>query len=168
MPGSGKSAVVQVLRACGVDAHDADGNDFRKWRDIETGEIVEHAPDPTAEWQPKHQLVLVPERVEALRPSDPEHLVVLAGHVPNEAECLHLFDGVIAIAVDDETLRARLRDRPGRSFGKTPEVRDAIVSWNRASAAHFERIGAQVVDGTMPLADVAEGVLQALRAPHPR
>lgn len=159
VPGAGKSAVVEVLRTRGVDAHDADDEGFRKWRHIESGEVTNSPPDPTVEWQPQHQLVLLPDRVAALKSVVADRLVVLAGHVPNEAECLDLFDIVVAIVVDDETLRRRLRDRPGRSFGKTPEVRDVILSWNKAAAAHYERIGARVVDGTLPLDDVANAVL---------
>lgn len=163
VPGAGKS-VAETLRDRGFDAHDADSDNFRMWRHIETGAFVDSPgpPDPTVEWQPHHQLVLVPDRVAALRTNAADRVVLLAGHVPNEDECLELFDIVVAIAVDDETLRRRLRDRPGRAFGKAPEVRDVILSWNRAAGAHYDAIGARVVDGTLPLDDVADAVLRAL------
>ena len=162
IPGAGKSAVAVALRARGFESHDADDDGFRKWRHIETGDVVDRPPVPNAEWQPEHQLVLIPDRVAELKVKAVDRVVVLAGHVPNEDECLHLFDVIVAIAVDDETLRARLRDRPGRSFGKTPEVRDAILSWNREAAVHYERIGARVVDGTLPLDDVVDAVVRAV------
>lgn len=46
----------------------------------------------------------------------------------------------------------------GRSFGKTPEVRDVILSWNAASGEKYRAMRAHVVDATQPLAAVVAAV----------
>lgn len=156
VPGAGKSAVAHELARLGVATRDADDDGYRQWRNKDTGEF---APDGEVSLdRGGHSLDLVPDRVQRLRDEFIGRVVVLAGHVPNEVECLHLFDAVVAIELDDTTLVARLTARPGRSFGKTAEVQQGILGWNAAAPAKHAAIGAFVVDGTRTIDQVAEDV----------
>ena len=163
VPGVGKTAVALALRRLGVWAVDVDGDGFRAWQDRNIGEWVE---DPGVglrppDWSERVWLPMVRSRVEDLRIAARGTVVVLAGHVPNEGDCLELFDVVVALRVDDETLTRRLIDRPGRSFGKTSEVREAVLSWNAASEAKYRAMGALIIDATRPLTVIAEEVAAA-------
>lgn len=72
-----------------------------------------------------------------------------------------LFDLVLCLVVDDETLRHRLESRTDNDFGKDPAVRDAVLGWNATSAQNYKRFGATLIDATQPLNNVVDDVLAA-------
>jgi uridine kinase len=88
--------------------------------------------------------------------------VFLCGCVENEDEvCWDLFDLVICVVIDNETLRHRLLTRTTNSFGKHPEELAAAVGHNDHVESTYRRFGATIVDGTRPLAEVADAILTA-------
>lgn len=167
VPGAGKSAVRRELVRRGEIAHDADEEGFRVLLDRATGLP---ADDPgrgqrPPNWHERHWYPIARGRVEELRRSAEHDVVFLAGSVPNELDVWDLFDLVLCLVVDDETLRHRLESRTDNDFGKDPAVRDAVLGWNATSALDYERLGATLIDATRPLKDVVDDVLAASRAP---
>jgi broad-specificity NMP kinase len=132
VPGAGKSSVIDCLRRRGFPARDADDGELRaggieprvsSWR------LKNYGP-PRSGRRDRYSLDLIPDRVRQLRDALADDVGILGGYVPNEPECLGLFDAVIALALDDSTMISRLDDRPGRTFGKTREARQVILRWN--------------------------------------
>ena len=129
MPGAGKSTVRRELVRRGEIAYDADEDGFRRCLDRATGAVVEdpgrgHRPP---NWHERHWYPIARDRVEGLRRADENDVVFLAGSVPNELDVWDLFDLVLCLIVENETLRQRLESRTDNDFGKDPAVRDAIL-----------------------------------------
>ncbi|HUQ62237.1 MAG TPA: AAA family ATPase [Acidimicrobiales bacterium] len=165
VPGAGKSTVRRELVRRGEIAHDADEDGSRVWLDRATGLAVD---DPGRGrrppiWNERHWYPIARDRVESLRRSGNHDVVFLAGSVPNELDVWDLFDLVLCLIVDDETLRHRLASRTDNDFGKDPAVRDAVLSWNATAAQNYTRFGATLIDATRPLEDVVDDVVAASR-----
>jgi len=153
--------VIDCLRRRGFPARDADDGELRGWRDRATGQFVAPQNDgpPRSGRRDRYSLDLIPDRVRQLRDALADDVGILGGHVPNEPECLGLFDAVIALALDDSTMISRLDDRPGRTFGKTREARQVILRWNAEAEDKYRAMGAYVVDAMKPLSVVVDEVI---------
>jgi hypothetical protein len=99
--------------------------------------------------------------VEALAARTRDRTAFLCGYVENEADVRDLFDLVICIAVDNETLRHRLLTRTANAFGKHPEELAAALECNESAESIYRRLGATIVDGTLPPAEIADAIVAA-------
>ena len=86
----------------------------------------------------------------------------LFGSVENEKDVRDLFDLVVCLVADNETLRERLATRTTNAFGKHPEEMAAALGSKRVSPA-YRRLGATIIDGGRPPAEVAGAVLAAAK-----
>lgn len=163
--GSGKSTLVPELRALGLEAYDVDVGDFREWRVKETNE-------PTAPPEDPHDPLVMAtlafrlrrDRVEQLRLKAENAHVFLCGTVDNEVEVWDLFDRVICLVIDDDTLKRRIAARTNNTFGKAAHELEAILGWHSTVEANYRRFGATVIDASAPVRDVARAVAQAADA----
>ncbi|MCX2953523.1 dephospho-CoA kinase [Lentzea sp. NEAU-D7] len=166
--GSGKSTVCALLKSRGEPAVDADWEGYNQWVDRVSGQVVAAPPDPVPQgWLDRFGWRMSRERVEDLAARARETDVFLCGYVENEAEVLDLFDLVICVVIDDETMRERLRTRTTNSFGKHPEELAAALEHNARLEAAYRARGAVVVDGTRPLEEVADAITTARRTRRP-
>lgn len=85
----------------------------------------------------------------------------MCGSVENEVEVWDLFDVVVCLMLDSETLRRRLSGRTTNAFGSHPEEVAAAVGWNDRAESTYQRFGATIIDGSLPPAAVADAVLTA-------
>jgi hypothetical protein len=169
--GAGKSAVCALLRGRGELAVDADREGYNQWVDRATGEAVVDPPDPVPPgWLDRYAWRIRRSLVEDLAAKALERDVFLCGYVENEAEVRDLFDRVVCVVIDDETMRERLRTRTTNSFGRHPEELAAALDHNVHLEATYRALGATIVDGTLPLEEVAGAITTArrtLRPSHP-
>ena len=170
IPGAGKSTVAARLKELGFDALDTDADGLACWRDRQTKTPV---PDP-ADWHDPvangHiEYAVQRERVVAVRSraDSVDHPVYLCGFAGGEDEYWDLFDRVVMIAVDNETLRHRLATRTTNSFGKAAHQRDATLAANVGWAESYLGRGAVLVDGTRPLDEVVAAILDVGEEPAP-
>jgi hypothetical protein len=93
----------------------------------------------------------------------------LCGSVENEVAVWDLFDHVVCLVADNETLRDRLEARTTNAFGKHPEELAAALGFNDGVESVYRRLGATIIDGTRPLPEVADAILAtaAKTAPKP-
>lgn len=75
------------------------------------------------------------------------------------------FDRVVALHADLETLRERILQRTGNSFGKQPNEWEEVASWHEKYVGTYEELGAVLVDASRPLSEVVEAVLTAAGVP---
>lgn len=85
----------------------------------------------------------------------------LCGSVENEVDVRDLFDLVVCVVVDNETLRDRLLTRTTNAFGKHPEELAAALGCNDGEESTYRRLGATIIDGRRPPAEVADAILAA-------
>lgn len=157
--GTGKSTIVRELRRFGEIAWD--GDDLSFWRDRDTGDAVA-TPDVRPDgWVARHAWVIDPARVRECRAAAEGRVGYLAGGAENEADVWDLFDVVVHLVTDDDTIRRRLADRTENDFGKTGEELAVIMGWNAVLEQRYRDRGAIVLDAGRPLPVVVEDVRAA-------
>ena len=160
--GTGKSTVCGMLRARGYVALDADEDGFCCWTNRDTGEVVVEPAYPVPEgWLDRHGWVINRERVETLAEESRCRVAFLCGSVENEVDVCDLFDHIVCLVIDDDTLRHRLATRTNNSFGQHPEELAAALMWNPRMRGIYERRGATIIDALQPVAEVVKQVIDA-------
>lgn len=158
--GSGKSTLVRHLIEQGHPAWDADLG-FCQWRHLTTGAL---APDVVARpdgWLEGYGWFLDIEMVRELAARSGDELCVLAGAVANEHEAWSLFEHVVCLVSDDDTIRARLAARGREEFGHTADELAHVLSWNATMEDRYREFGATIVDARLPTSEVAAAILLA-------
>ncbi|MFB9316195.1 AAA family ATPase [Cryptosporangium minutisporangium] len=163
--GAGKSTVCELLKRHGHDAVDADWEGYNHWVDRTTDRIVVSPPYPAPRgWLHRFGWKIDRARVEALAARAAGKTVFLCGSVENEDEVRDLFDLMICLVVDDETVATRLASRTTNAFGQHPEELAAALDDNVITESTYRRLGATIIDGTQAPEAVVEEVLAAASA----
>ena len=70
-----------------------------------------------------------------------------------------LFDHMVCLVADNETLRYRLGTRTTNAFGKHPEELAAAHGWNEDVESTYRRLGETMIDATQPPSEVADAIV---------
>ncbi len=167
--GSGKSTVLQKLEKQGFEAHGVDEEGYADWIDRETGAIAPFPhDDPNLDihdWYKKHRWVLSEKRIGELKKQadEKDKIVFLSGVAEGEDKVWHFFDKVIALSVDEATMRSRIESREDNHFGKTPEEMADILKWLENYDETYGKFGAAVIDATKPIDQVVDKILETVK-----
>jgi len=113
--------VCELLKNREMLAVDADWEGYSHWVDRAKGTVVSDPPYPVpAGWLDRFAWRISRAEAEALAAHVPASTAFLCGSAENEANVRDLFDLVVCLVVDDETLRDRLLTRTSNAFGKHP------------------------------------------------
>jgi dephospho-CoA kinase len=160
--GVGKSTICELLKTRGELAVDADMDGYNRWVDRKTGRVVADSPAVVpAGWLFRFAWKISRAEVEALAVAARTKIAFLCGYAENEAEVRDLFDLVVCLVADNETIRDRLLARTNNPFGKHPEEMAAALAENDVLESTYRRLGATLIDGRQPPAQVADAVLAA-------
>lgn len=165
---SGKSSVMRKLQELGFEAHGVDEEGYANWVDRETGETrTFHEDDPSSnihDWYQKHHWILSRDRIRELKDHSDRagKTIILAEYADDEDNVRQLFDKVIYLAVDEDTIRERVNNRQDNHFGKTGEEMAAIVEWLDKNDEAYRKSGAYVIDAAQSLNKVMKEVLKAI------
>jgi shikimate kinase len=159
--GAGKSAVIKELAKQGFAAHDSDEGIAQHYNN-ETDEIVERPgrDKATSEFYAHHTYKLPRYRIQKLWEEAKDKTVFLCGIVANENEVWDLFDKVIYLDIDEQTLRHRVATRTSNYFGKAPHELENILKWHKGHRKMYEKYGASIIDTNRPLDKVVNEVLK--------
>jgi hypothetical protein len=160
--GVGKSTVCALLKSLGELAVDADWEGYSYWVDRASAQVVADPPDPVpAAWLERFAWRISRAGVETLAARTGDKTAFLCGSAENEIDVRDLFDLVVCLVVDSETLRDRLLTRTTNAFGKHPEELAAALGCNDDAESAYRRLGATIIDGRRPPAEVAAAILAA-------
>jgi AAA domain len=167
--GVGKSTVCDLLKSRGELAVDADFEGFSYWVDRKSGRVVTSPPDPVpAGWLERFGWNISRAEVEILSRTMRDKTAFLCGSAENEEAVRDLFDHMICLVADNETIRDRLGTRTTNPFGKHPEELAAALGWNDDVESRYRRLSATIIDGTQPPAEVADAILAAAAKTVPK
>ncbi|AKJ15587.1 hypothetical protein ABB07_37650 [Streptomyces incarnatus] len=153
-----------MLRARGHLAFDADEDGFCRWVDRGRGEVVMDPPYPVpGGWLDRYGWAIVRERVQTLAEESRFRIAFLCGSAENEADVRDLFDLVVCLVIDEDTLRHRLATRTTNAFGQHPEELAAALKWNPRMRAIHENRGATIIDASKPVTEVVDSVIDAVQ-----
>jgi dephospho-CoA kinase len=163
--GTGKSTLCKALKEEGYVAYDTDIDRLARWTNLETGYVHPKssvkAADRTPEFLKAHGWHVPRPQIEQLHTEADGKLGFLCGVLDNLDELHDLFDGVIALYVDDETIRHRLATRTDNDWGKQPHELQQTLDNHHSSYDRYRAMGAVIIDSTQSVKQVAEDVLAA-------
>jgi adenylate kinase family enzyme len=161
--GSGKSTVWQELKARGYEAYDVDEDALAKWHNNETGYVHPKssvkAHQRTPAFLASHSWKVPRQEVEELAKHAVDKNIFLCGVVANEKELWDLFGKVIALTVDEDTLRHRIQSRTNNDFGKSEHEFEQIIGWQADTEDSYRKFGHITIDATRPLGQVVDDVI---------
>jgi AAA domain len=159
--GAGKSTICEVLRERGYQSFDGDDDGYCRWVERATGTVVSDPPYPVPQgWLDRFGWKIDRDLVLQLAAASKHQTSFLCGSAENETDVRDLFDVVICLVIDDETLRRRLAERTTNAFGQNPEELAAALKWNSRERSTYRHLGAAILDGTEPPSVVADKVLE--------
>jgi adenylate kinase family enzyme len=165
--GAGKSSVRRELQRRGYEAHDTDDDDITAWVHKATGKLVEQPEDEsdrTKGWYDQHEWKMSRQRVEEFAKHAKDKPVFLCGSPTNADDMLDLYDQVVCLVVDEETLQRRIASRTDHDFGKAPDELESILGWHDSFQERYREHGAVMIDATQPIEKVVDEILTYLGA----
>jgi dephospho-CoA kinase len=163
--GTGKSTLCKVLKERGYTAYDTDIDRLARWTNLETGYVHPKssvkAADRTPEFLQAHGWHVPRPQVERIHAEAKGKLGFLCGVLDNLDEVSDLFDGIVALYVDDDTIRHRLATRTDNDWGKQAHELQQTLDNHHASYDRYRAKGAIIVDATQPIGKVMDDVLAA-------
>jgi thymidylate kinase len=162
VPGTGKSTVQKELVRQGFEAYDIDQARFGGPTNLVTGEPV---PMPSiesrsAEWFKRHEWRVSRYAVEELKQDAAGRVVYLCGTATTDHLIWDLFDRVLFLEVDEETLRERLAGREDNDFGKTDDELRMILERYRDTQERVKKLGVITIDATGDLTATTDQIKQ--------
>lgn len=160
--GTGKSTIIKALndkRIVSLDLHDIPGLFF--WQNKQTKEKAQYAPVESKDWfDTVDRLCDVPRLKEIL---SQYNNVIAAGTTSgsNQEEFLSLFDKIILLQADPETLVRRMQTRTNKSgYGKTKVEQDDNIEWQKEFDPKILSYGAIPISTEGDIADVLDKIVE--------
>jgi broad-specificity NMP kinase len=161
--GSGKTSVCAALRERGHVAVEADWEGYCHWVDRSTGAVVTDPPYPVPPgWIKRFGWLIDSERLQSLAEASTASIAFVCGHAENAEDVAPLFDRIVCLVIDEDTLRHRLATRTNNAFGKNPDELEVAVHRNAEVVAELQALGAVTIDAVRPLHEVVDDVLAAV------
>lgn len=151
--GTGKSSVCRELRKRGYKAVDGD-NEIAYQGDPETGQPLEDAPSY------EHHIWDV-NKVREIAASTTDEVAFFCGGSRNFDKFLDVFDRVIVLDVDTETLKKRLVDRAADDWGGNDKQKQFIIRLHATKEGIPDGL---VIDTGRPLNEVVDAILEYVGA----
>lgn len=162
MPSSGKSTILEKLKQKGFTAYGGAEDKLAAFYNNQTGEKIDwvKAEDRTSEWNKQHTWKIPKAKIEEIKRANVGNLAFICAVTNNDkTELWDLFDSVIALSIDEETLRHRLATRTNNDVGKTDHELEAIINRQKTARDEYRELGAHIVDATRPIDKVLEDIL---------
>ena len=86
----------------------------------------------------------------------------------SDGEVLTHFDRIVALLIDEPTLRHRLANRTTNDFGKHPEELRAALARRDEAEMKYRRLGATIINASDPPETVTALVVAAADSSDPR
>ncbi len=160
--GTGKSTIAKTLAERGIraiDLHDVPGLFF--WQDKKTKEKVEYKPVSDKKWFDTVDRICDIEKLKGMF----DQYDVMAGTTSsgNQKEFLALFDRIILLRADADTLVHRMQTRINKSgYGKTKAEQEDNVEWQKEYDPLLISLGAIPVSTKGDLADVVDRIIKLI------
>lgn len=162
-PGTGKSTACKKLQKLGYKAFDIDRNNLATWRNKRTGRqarMPEKSSERTVKWYFEHGYMISRDKLEELSKEAKSQDIFVFGHSKEDGSIIDLFDKIIFLTLDKQTLIKRLQKRK-RGFGAESDELKLILRWHNELEQKRKKQGAVMIDANQPADDVIENILSA-------
>lgn len=160
--GSGKSTVMAELKRRGYNAYDVDMDGVAAFYHIKSGRKIGQAEASvrTPEWRKHHAWQMSRETVEDLAKQAKNNLVFLCGAAANDEDMYDLFDTIIALSLNADTLEQRLLSRTGSEYGVRKDERQSALEWHKTADKDYLNVGAVLVKSDRPINEVVDEIIE--------
>ena len=136
--------------------------DMSHWANIKTKEqvrIPEAANRPEG-WFDEHAYMLSPEKVNELTAKAVNEKVFLCGIPSNDIDFFDVFDKIIFLEIDKETMLGRIKNRDNNTFGQSEDSLALLLKWFDPIRLRYEKAGATFIDAAKPVNLVVDEVIR--------
>ena len=160
-PGSGKTTLQKELISRGYDARDIDSSDLGGPHHKSTGKLVVIPPADQRDksWFEAHEWRVYVDAFQKLKIEAKDKDIILCGVAAGDHEVLHLFDKILYLSLDDETLSNRLRTRIDNDYGKNEFELEEILTRKHGLDKKYTLREVVKIDATNSLADVVDEII---------
>lgn len=152
--GSGKSTLEQVFKEKGYQTADID-NGYAEWQYKDSGLALGHHPKNAEELGLVHWALKSDELKLFLEGAKSTALIF--GSTNDLHRYIEMFDSVVLLEYpNNDAVVSRLLTRPDHGYGKTSHERDSVLSYMDDYQTMMKRLGAKVVDCTLPLEQIVQ------------
>lgn len=163
--GTGKSTLCSALKEKGYVAYDVDNDGLARWVNLSTGFIHPKSSvkpeDRTAEFIKTHGWFVPRPTIEEVHKEAGGKLGFVCGVLDNYDALKDLFSGIIALYVDDDTLKSRLSTRSPREWGTQEHELRQTLERHQIIYDKWRAMGATVVNASNRIEQVRDEVVQA-------
>lgn len=160
-PGSGKTTIQRLLTKHGIECYDIDDPLFGGPHNKVTGKrvMIPPADERSADWFDHHEWRIYPSAFTRLKEKSNNKEIVICGVAEADTEIINIFDKVLYLHLDDETLKERLLNRADNDYGKNPSELEEIFRRKHELDRRYISSGAIIVDASSTLDKVIEKVI---------
>ncbi len=166
MPSSGKSTIREKLLQKGFTAYGGAEDKLAAFYNNQTDDRVEwvKAEDRTPEWNRQHTWKIPRKTIEELKHLNKDDVAFLCAVTRNDkTELWDLFDRVIALTIDEETLKYRLATRANNDVGKSEHELRILIERQKTAEDEYRQLGAHLIDATQPVDKVLQDILDIVQ-----
>ena len=159
--GTGKTALENVLKERGFNTMDVEQvPDLCSWVSNETGEKV-LIPNPDNKFIDEHEYKCDISKLEKLLGEYDDHIFVF-GSAGDNSDFIPLFDIVVLLQCEPQTLIHRLQSRDTSVFAKEEEVQNRMLGWKKQFDEIMLKTGAVPISTEADIETVADEVTKLL------
>ncbi len=164
MSGSGKSTLCKKLRELGYCAHDIENiPDMFVTTDLRSGEILKEWDTNNLEQIRNLAFNCDITKLRELIENEPEQLCFYNGTATNIEAVAALFDTVILLQANPETLRHRLTTRTTHDFARETDMQDWILEIKIPFEECLIKRGAIAIDANGDMEDTIKRILEKVK-----
>lgn len=164
-PGTGKSTIEKELRARGFETHDIDDPDLGWPLNIKTGKRTRVPPidERSISWFSEHKWHISRTGLEKIKNSSNIKTIFVCGTAKSENEVLDLFDKIVYLQVDEDTLKARIKNRIDNDFGGNTQELNLILKIRGALEKKYTAMeDVVIIDAKSSISSVVDKVLSSI------
>jgi dephospho-CoA kinase len=160
-PGSGKTTLQKELGARGYETRDIDNSNLGGPYNKATNQqvIIPPADQRSPEWFEAHEWRVDPEAFDRLKAEASDKDIILCGVAASDAKILHVFDKIMYLMLDDETLTSRLGSRTDNDYGKNDFELQEILDRKHGLDKKYAELDVIKIDATKKLGTVAVEII---------
>jgi broad-specificity NMP kinase len=164
--GTGKSIIAKILNERGIaaiDLHDVPGLFF--WQDRETKQTVEYTPVHSKEWFDTVDRLCDIKKMKGVLARQPNTVMAGSTSGSNQKEFFSLFDKIILLQGNPETLIHRMQTRTNKSgYGKTEAEQEDNIEWQKEYDPFLILLGAIPVSTEGNLDSVVDKIIEIIKS----
>ena len=157
MSGTGKSTVINELRARGFKAVDTDDSGLSELVTVPEDELTGLGPGKDWVWRE--------DRIQELLSTDDADVLFVSGCSPNQGRFYPQFDHIVLLTAPAAVIVERLATRTTNPYGKHPDEVARVLSLQQSVEPLLRHGAGREVDTSVPLDQVVATVLQLVQPP---